>query len=106
MREKIETINKKLIVRFGIPERNKKNSDPVDMLIATILSQNTNDRNSYKAFKNLKEKFNDWNEAAEQPRTKIEKLIKVAGLGKQKSYAIKIFLSSVKKGKGKYLLII
>jgi len=104
MKRKIKTINKKLIERFGLPERNKKNPDPVDMLIATILSQNTNDKNSYRAFKNLKEKFNSWEETAEQPRTKIEKLVKIAGLGKQKSTAIKKFLSSIKKEKGKVSL--
>jgi endonuclease-3 len=101
MKRKISTINKKLIERFGIPERNRKNPDPVDMLIATILSQNTNDRNSYRAFKNLKEKYNGWEETAKQPRIKIEKLVKIAGLGKQKSAAIKNFLSSIQKEKGR-----
>ena len=103
MQRKISDVNKKLIERFGIPER-RKNSDPVDMLIATILSQNTNDKNSYRAFRNLKDKFNNWEEVAEQTRIKIEKQIKIAGLGKQKSGAIKSFLSSVKKGKGKVSL--
>ena len=103
MQRKISDLNKKLIERFGIPER-RKNSDPVDMLIATILSQNTNDKNSYRAFRNLKNKFNNWEEVAEQTRIKIEKQIKIAGLGKQKSNAIKSFLSSVKKGKGKVSL--
>jgi endonuclease-3 len=104
MKRKISTINKKLIERFGIPERNRKNPDPVDMLIATILSQNTNDRNSYRAFKNLKEKYNGWEETAKQPRIKIEKLVKIAGLGKQKSAAIKNFLSSIQKEKGRVTL--
>ena len=103
MQRKISDVNKKLIERFGIPER-RKNSDPVDMLIATILSQNTNDKNSYRAFRNLKDKFNNWEEVAEQTRIKIEKQIKIAGLGKQKSGAIKSFLSSVKKEKGKVSL--
>lgn len=104
MKRKITNINKKLIQRFGLPERSKKNQDPVDMLIATILSQNTNDKNSFRAFKNLKEKFNSWEETAEQPRIKIEGQIKIAGLGKQKSSAIKSFLSSIKKEKGKVSL--
>ena len=104
MKRKIEIINKRLIQRFGLPERNKKNPDPVDMLIATILSQNTNDKNSYRAFKNLKDKFNSWEETAAQTRIQIEKQIKIAGLGKQKSAAIKNFLSSIKKEKGKVSL--
>lgn len=88
-------VNKLLIDKFGIPPKNKSLPDPVDMLIATILSQNTNDNNSYKAFKNLKEKYPTWEEAAGAKRSSIESVIKVAGLGKQKSAAIKNFLTDV-----------
>lgn len=91
----IKEVNKLLIDKFGIPPRNKLLPNPVDMLIATILSQNTNDNNSYKAFKNLKEKYPKWEEAAEAKRSSIESVIKVAGLGKQKSAAIKNFLTDV-----------
>ncbi|KUG25743.1 endonuclease iii [hydrocarbon metagenome] len=91
----IKEVNKLLIDKFGIPPRNKLLPNPVDMLIATILSQNTNDNNSYKAFKNLKEKYPTWEEAAEAKRSSIESVIKVAGLGKQKSAAIKNFLTDV-----------
>lgn len=104
MKRKITSINNKLIERFGIPHRKKNLPAPVDMLIATILSQNTNDKNSYKAFQNLKNKFPTWEELAKQPRNKIEQIIKVAGLGKQKSAAIKNFLSSILKEKGKVSL--
>ncbi|MFZ0455405.1 MAG: endonuclease III [Ignavibacteriaceae bacterium] len=103
MKRKISVINKKLVQRFGVPER-RETSDPVDMLIATILSQNTNDKNSYRAFRNLKDKYDNWEKIAEEPRIKIEKQIKIAGLGKQKSAAIKNFLSSVKKENGKVSL--
>jgi endonuclease-3 len=104
MKRKIAAVNQKLIQRFGLPERSKNRQDPVDMLIATILSQNTNDKNSFRAFKNLKEKFSGWEETAAQPRIKIEKQIKIAGLGKQKSSAIKNFLSSIRKEKGEVSL--
>jgi endonuclease-3 len=101
---KIKKVNTLLIETFGIPEKNKKPPDPVDLLIATILSQNTNDRNSYRAFKNLKDNFTDWNELEKLPPSKIEKYIKVAGLGKQKSNAIKGFLKQLKKERGKISL--
>lgn len=87
---------------FGIPERPAKLPNPIDTLIATILSQNTNDRNSYRAYKNLKSKYKSWKEVAEVPRQKIESVIKIAGLGKQKSSAIKKFLSSLKKRNDKF----
>lgn len=104
MKKKINTINKLLVKHFGIPPRNKKLPNPVDLLIATILSQNTNDKNSYKAFKNLKEKYKKWEDVAKLNREVIEKLIKVAGLGKQKSTSIKNLLSRLLKSNGKISL--
>jgi endonuclease-3 len=104
MRNKIKKINSLLIKFFGIPPRNKKLPNPVDMLVGTILSQNTNDNNSYKAYQNLKSKFNNWEEVAELPRVKIERIIKVGGLGKQKSKAIKNVLNGLKKKRGKISL--
>ncbi len=104
LRKKIKKVNILLVKRFGIPEKNKKTPDPVDLLIATILSQNTNDQNSYKAFRNLKDNFKSWDEVVKLPTPKIEKYIKIAGLGKQKSIAIKSFLKQIKNEKGKISL--
>ncbi len=100
MRSKIKLVNKLLIEKYGIPARSKVPPNPVDLLIGTILSQNTNDKNSYKAFQNLKNSCKDWNEVEKLTRVQIEKKIKIAGLGKQKSNAIKQFLSSLKKERG------
>ena len=102
--QKIKKINELLVKRFGISEKNGKTPDPVDLLIATILSQNTNDRNSYKAFKNLKDNFRSWEELEKLPSSRIERYIKVAGLGKQKSKAIKGFLKQILKKRGKISL--
>jgi endonuclease-3 len=100
IKKKISLVNKLLVKKYGIPPRLKVPPEPVDLLIATILSQNTNDKNSYKAYQNLKRKYNNWNLVEKLPRQKIENLIKTAGLGKQKSRAIKEFLTLVKKEKG------
>lgn len=95
MKTKIIQINKLLISFFGVPKKNSIDPDPLDMIIATILSQNTNDTNSYKAYKQLKQKYPDWSELINTPRTKIESIIRVAGLGKQKSAAIKNLISEL-----------
>ena len=89
--------NSLLIKHFGIPPRNKKLPDPLDMLIATILSQNTNDNNSYKAYLNLKSRYKSWNELVNEKRVTIENIIRVAGLAKQKSRTIKILLKELNK---------
>ncbi|HKI79204.1 MAG TPA: endonuclease III [Ignavibacteriaceae bacterium] len=104
LKRKIEKANNLLIKKYGIPQRSKTPPDPVDMIIATILSQNTNDKNSYKAFQNLKGKYKSWNEVAKLTTAQIEKLIKTAGLGKQKSKAIKNLLITLLKEKGKISL--
>jgi endonuclease-3 len=96
MKKKIEKINSLLIEYFGIPPKAKKNPNPLDTIIGTILSQNTNDKNSYQAYRNLKDNFRNWNVLAELPPAKIEKYIKIAGLGKQKSKAIYELLQSLK----------
>jgi len=101
MKNKINKINKVLIQFFGIPKKNKKNPDPVDMLIGTILSQNTNDKNSYRAYQNLRLKYKTWDEVAKLTPSSIERIIKVAGLGKQKSKAINNVLKGLKKRNGK-----
>jgi len=97
MKKKIEQIAKLLIEYFGIPKRPKKLPDPLDTIIGTILSQNTNDNNSYKAYINLKENFNNWDELSTLKPLQIENYIKVGGLGNQKSKAIYELLQSLKK---------
>ena len=98
---KIVHINKLLLKKFGAPFRSADLPKPIDMLIATILSQNTNDQNSFKAYQNLKSRFPSWEEVNKARRTSIEKQIKIAGLGFQKSTAIKNLLSQLKSTTGK-----
>jgi endonuclease-3 len=94
---KIKKVNSLLIKNFGIPKRQNPLPDPLDLLIATILSQNTNDNNSYKAFQNLKARYKSWKELINEKRTVIEKYIRVAGLAKQKSEAIKNLINNLDK---------
>jgi endonuclease-3 len=103
-KKKIILVNKALVKLYGIPPRPEIPPDPVDMLIGTILSQNTNDRNSYKAFLKLKKKYKSWDDVARQSRTKVEFQIRIAGLGKQKSKAIKNFLTSILNTNGEISL--
>ena len=100
----IKKINKALINHFGIPDRPKKLPDPLDIIIGTILSQNTNDKNSYKAFLNLKNSVKVWDDVLKMKPSQVEKLIKVAGLGKQKSQTIINLLKNLKRTNGKLSL--
>lgn len=101
MKKRIIQINKALLKHFGLPKRPDKLPEPIDMLVATILSQNTNDQNSYKAYQNLRKRYPTWESAHKARRIYIEKEIKVAGLGLQKSTAIKNLLRELKSKTGK-----
>jgi len=100
MKKEIAKINALLIKEFGIPPRNTNKATPLDTLIGTILSQNTNDNNSFKAYSKLKCSFKNWDEIEKLPLMKLERLINVAGLGFQKATAIKKVLSYLKSERG------
>lgn len=77
---------------------------PLDMLIATILSQNTNDKNSHRAYTQLRKKYKRWQEAAEAPVRDIISAIRVGGMANQKSVRIKETLLAVKRRFGAFNL--
>jgi endonuclease-3 len=73
----------------------------MDVLIATKLSQNTTDKTSYIAFKNLKEKFGNWDNVSEGSLKDIKKAIKICGLTNTKALQIKNMLREMKRKYGK-----
>jgi len=85
--------------RFGkkIPSRQK---DLTSLLVLTVLSQNTNDTNRDRAFKNLRQKFPKWTDLLTAPAHEIEKAIRVGGLSRQKATRIKDILSRIKVERG------
>jgi len=89
LKKKILEVDKALIGHYGLPERNSKLPEPIDMLIATILSQNTNDKNSHRAWLNLKSKYKSWHLLLNVSIKQLQNEIRVAGLTKQKASAIK-----------------
>ena len=97
VRAKLESIASRLRDSFGIPKRKSKLPDPIDLLIATILSQNTNDINSHKAFTNLKSAFPELRSLGKVSPKKIESLIKVGGIAKKKSRTIVQVVKDVEK---------
>ncbi len=74
--------------RFELPQ-NLRFSDPFQTLIATVLSQNTSDRNSHRAFNNLRERFDVTPQALARLRPKdIKPAIEVAGMSEVRSQRI------------------
>ena len=89
-------VNDILEQTFGIPLFELE-EDPLDCLIMTILSQNTNDINRDKAFESLKSNFPTWEDVLKADAKDLAEAIKVGGLANQKAETIKNFLSSLKK---------
>lgn len=96
---KVSEINDILENEFGIPERTD-DEKPLDTLIHTILSQNTSDVNSGRAYDNLIRHFPSWEKVLEADIDEIAEFIRVGGLAKQKSIRIKELLQWVKANYG------
>ena len=76
--------------------------DPVDELIATILSANTNDVNSGRAFEQLKAAFgDDWDAVRTAPLDAIKEAIRPAGMYNQKAPAIVGTLEQIPRRPGR-----
>ena len=99
LREKVKAIDSILERELGVPER-WGDRDPLSSLIRTILSQNTNDNNSGRAYANLKERFPSWEEVLEADAEEIADVIRVGGLANQKSVRIKGVLEWLKNTRG------
>ncbi|MCK4385017.1 MAG: endonuclease III [candidate division Zixibacteria bacterium] len=74
--------------------------DPLSVLMGTILSQNTSDNNSHKAFANLRSKFKNWDEVRKARVKKIANTIRSGGLADIKALRIKNILNQIYKENG------
>ena len=88
---------------YGTPSP-LQNLDPLDELIATILSQSTTNVNSHRAFANLKKRFPDWEQACRARPQTIAAAIKSGGLANVKSVVIKTILQEIKTRRGELSL--
>jgi endonuclease III len=68
---------------------------PVDELVSTILSQNTSDSNTSRAFSSLKERFPTWTEVIDAPVDVVVDAIRSGGLARQKAPRIQAALEQV-----------
>lgn len=82
----------------------KSHGDPLDILILTILSQNTNDTNRDRAYESLKARFPSYEAIVKAPVKKLAEAIKVGGLHHQKAQRIQEILRKIKAEHGSYSL--
>ena len=99
----IREVIKLLEQEYG-PHQWQPDSDPIDVLIETILSQNTSDANSGRAFASLKASFDSWEAIALAPAEHIARVIKCGGLSQIKAARIKQVLGQIEREQGRITL--
>lgn len=101
--ERALAIHQTLLDFYGHPEwRNPL--PPVDELVSTILSQNTNDTNRDRAFMALRERFPTWEQVRDAPPEEVIDAIRTAGLANQKGPRIQGVLKEISEQRGEISL--
>jgi endonuclease III len=98
--DRIRVIVSLLKKQYGAP-RESSDRDPIEVLVQTILSQNTSDRNSGSAFKSLMTRFGSWEELSQADVGAIAETIRSGGLGEIKAQRIKQALHEIGRRQGK-----
>jgi endonuclease III len=93
-RRRMRTIRDRLRREYGRPVL-RAHRAPVDELILTVLSQNTNDRNRDVAWGRLRERLPTWDAVREAPVAEIEDAIRPGGLAPTKAVRIKRILEAL-----------
>ncbi|NHJ46833.1 MAG: endonuclease III [Asgard group archaeon] len=95
-----ETIIQRLNTNYG-EKKWERWREPVGELIRTILSQNTTDKNSLRAYANLVKRFPTWEEILDAELDDITEPIRSGGLANIKAKKIKKSLEEIKNRQGK-----
>jgi endonuclease III len=93
-RRRLRTIRDRLRREYGRPVL-RAHRAPIDELILTVLSQNTNDRNRDVAWARLRERFQSWDAVRDAPVAEIEDAIRPGGLAPTKAVRIKQILEAL-----------
>lgn len=86
------------------PAEDFRYDEPLDDLILTILSQNTNDRLRDKAYANMRSRYPSWEDVAASDIDDLKEVIRIAGMVNAKPARIQQILSLVRERFGSYSL--
>ncbi|MCU0494721.1 MAG: endonuclease III [Chloroflexaceae bacterium] len=101
--EHIAHVHTLLAEAYG-PRRFRGGRNPLDELVMTILSQNTSDRNSGRAYRALRQAYPTWQAVLEAPTGELYEVIKPAGLGNVKAPRIQQTLRAILERRGELSL--
>jgi endonuclease III len=93
-RRRLRAIRDRLRKEYGRPVL-RPHRAPIDELVLTVLSQNTNDRNRDVAYARLRERFSSWVEVRDAAVADVEEAIRPGGLAPTKAVRIKQILGAI-----------
>jgi endonuclease III len=94
-----QAVHERLLALYGDPTWHPPLS-PLDELVSTILSQNTNDRNRDLAYNNLRARFPTWEQVRDAPAGEVMDAIRIAGLANQKGPRMQQVLREITAERG------
>jgi endonuclease III len=97
--ESIREIHRRLARRFG-PLDPGRRLEPLEELVLTILSQNTSDVNSGRAYQALRERYPTWEALAAADPEKVAQAIRSGGLANIKAPRILAILDEIGRRQG------
>ena len=103
LKKKVRQITLDLEKHYGVP-RKEGSGNPLDILIETILSQNTNDQNRDRAYQRLKSRFPRWEDVLKGRMRSTVSAIRPGGLAVQKAKRIHEVLRWIQEREGKLSL--
>ena len=99
-RSLVRFVMRRLEERYGRPKWPGAQLDPVSELVAVILSQNTSDVNSSRAFEALRRRYRDWQHLIDAPTAEVEDTIRAGGLARTKAPRIRAVLRLIIERRG------
>jgi endonuclease-3 len=93
------SVHTRLLEAYGSPTW-RDPLPPIDELVSTILSQNTNDQNRDRAFGALKRRFPSWETVRDARPSAVVAAIRPAGLANQKGPRIQQVLREITEERG------
>lgn len=98
-REKALRVHRRLLAEYGEPVW-QPHHEPLDELVLTILSQNTSDVNSGRAYTQLRAHYPTWREVLDADTTALAEVIRPGGLGQMKAPRIQNALRRIQEERG------
>ncbi len=92
----VREVHRRLAATYG-PLHAPEKLDPLEELILTVLSQNTNDLNRDRAFAAMRARFPTWEALADAPEEALEEAIRPGGLSNIKARRILAILHEIRE---------